>query len=221
MNNRTHLIITGSLLLANSGLAVANVFTTSDVFSSPAAATATEFAPGQPPPALHEQAEPVPAAGYPPPVPVAGEAPPSGATSSPSSSAPKASADQTKRIGKSVPGVPDLDHNPPKSEWHRKAAKTANNKGYRHYRKKRYRKAMVYWKRALKLRPAHTLARYNLACGYALIGKPENALRLLEQIKANADDERCWLCKKQLNHARGDNDLSSLRGNPRLVKILE
>ncbi len=119
----------------------------------------------------------------------------------------------------SVPGVPMVDHTPiPRDRWD--LAAEINSRGFKLYKKKRLTEAMEKWKQALRLAPGHTFARYNLACGYALTGDGDKAMCLLEHIKAHLHDPRCKRCARQMNRAKIDSDLDSLRNNSRFKKIL-
>ena len=111
------------------------------------------------------------------------------------------------------PGVVAVDLTPVPRNIYIQARNT-NNQGYRAYKKKDYTTAMSLWKTALRLRSSHTIARYNLACAYALTGNKDAALCLLRQIRANINDSRCHKCRKQIKHARTDSDLNGLRSDP-------
>lgn len=72
--------------------------------------------------------------------------------------------------------------------------------------------AFDMYRRVLKLDPENYLAHYNLACLYALQGRPELALESLEQaFKYGYDDEK---------HVREDADLKSLQGTAAFEKLL-
>ena len=120
----------------------------------------------------------------------------------------------------SIPGVPAIDLSDVSPSVAKRARK-ANTRGFRLYKKRNLRGAMAYWKNALRVHPGHILARYNLACGFALTGERHKAMCLLEEIKANLSDWRCKKCQKQINHARTDSDFNSLRGNPRFSRIIQ
>ena len=126
------------------------------------------------------------------------------------------------------PGVVEMDRSRVPRRTYNKARDT-NNKGYQAYKRWKkdrrrtsdFKAAMRLWKEALRLRPSHTIARYNLACGFAQAGDKEAALCLLRQIHAKLYDRRCFRCRRQINHARLDPDLDSLRGDPGLAAMLK
>jgi hypothetical protein len=93
-----------------------------------------------------------------------------------------------------------------------------NTGGYTRYSKKDYEKANGWFARALVADPANTFARYNLACNLALDGKSEEALWNLEQLlpAAKAGDPRA---KHYLTKAKSDEDLASVKKNPRFVTV--
>lgn len=78
---------------------------------------------------------------------------------------------------------------------------------------KRYMSAVKYFKAALKTKPNNYLAHYNLACAYALLGIKEKALEHLEKSVKNGYDDP--------DHMAGDEDLKSLRDDPRFKRLLD
>ncbi len=66
--------------------------------------------------------------------------------------------------------------------------------------------------RLVRLRPESPRAFYNLACSYALLGRPEDALGALERaLEYGFDDAQ---------HLARDDDLKSLRDDPRFAEII-
>ncbi|MEZ4473858.1 MAG: tetratricopeptide repeat protein [bacterium] len=68
---------------------------------------------------------------------------------------------------------------------------------------------------AVRLDPAYHLARYNLACMYALLGRDEDALDILAAFEAAG----CEDCRARVARAGTDPDWASLRDNPRFVRL--
>lgn len=78
--------------------------------------------------------------------------------------------------------------------------------------KGRYRDGLDIDKRLIELRPQDPVVRYNLACSYALLGKPDASLKTLRQaIEMGYRDFR---------YIREDRDLDAIRSDPRFNKIL-
>lgn len=67
-------------------------------------------------------------------------------------------------------------------------------------------------RRLVKLRPENATARYNLACSLALLGKEKAAFEALDLAVQLGYDDHDWMAK--------DEDLKSLRGNPRFLALL-
>jgi tetratricopeptide (TPR) repeat protein len=66
--------------------------------------------------------------------------------------------------------------------------------------------------RLVRLRPESPRAKYNLACSYALLGRPEEAFRALDAaIEYGFDDAE---------HLARDEDLNSLRDDPRFTELI-
>ena len=66
--------------------------------------------------------------------------------------------------------------------------------------------------RLVRLRPEWPRANYNLACSYALLGRPEEALRALSTaVEYGFDDAQ---------HLARDEDLKSLRDDPRFAELV-
>ena len=67
-------------------------------------------------------------------------------------------------------------------------------------------------KRLVGLRPHDPLAHYNLACSYALLRKPEQALKILRRAVE--------LGYRDFRYMREDRDLDSIRHDPRFRQLL-
>jgi tetratricopeptide (TPR) repeat protein len=78
--------------------------------------------------------------------------------------------------------------------------------------KGRYAEGLQVDKRLVQLRPADALAHYNLACSYALLKRPELALKTL----------RCAveLGYRDFRYMKEDRDLDSIRHDPRFRQLL-
>ena len=78
--------------------------------------------------------------------------------------------------------------------------------------KGRYAQGLQLDKRLISLRPTDPLAHYNLACSYALLKRPDHALRSLRcAVELGYRDFR-YMCE--------DRDLESIRSDPRFSKLL-
>lgn len=67
--------------------------------------------------------------------------------------------------------------------------------------------------RALAIDPDDVLTQYNVACFYALSGKAEEAIALLERLLPHANEEtRAWV--------RHDSDFAAIRDDPRFQQLL-
>lgn len=78
--------------------------------------------------------------------------------------------------------------------------------------KGRYAQGLVIDKRLVQLRPRDPLAHYNLACSYALLKRPDQALRTLRQA--------IELGYRDFRYMREDHDLDSIRQDPRFRQLL-
>jgi tetratricopeptide (TPR) repeat protein len=67
-------------------------------------------------------------------------------------------------------------------------------------------------KKLIQLRPTDSLAHYNLACSYALLKKPELALKTLRRAVE--------LGYRDFRYMREDRDLESIRHDPRFRQLL-
>ena len=78
--------------------------------------------------------------------------------------------------------------------------------------KGRYLQGLMIDKRLVQLRPKDPLAHYNLACSYALLNRPDQALRNLRlAIELGYHDFRFM---------REDRDLDSIRQDPRFRQLM-
>ena len=73
-------------------------------------------------------------------------------------------------------------------------------------------RAERWLQRALAIDPDDSVVLYNVACNYANIGNIELALDYLEQAIANGTVSASWM--------KNDEDLASLRGQPRYTALL-
>lgn len=78
--------------------------------------------------------------------------------------------------------------------------------------KGRYAEGMQIDKRLVKLRPSDPLIHYNLACSFALLRKPDLALKTLRRAVE--------LGYRDFRYMREDRDLDSIRQDPRFKQIL-
>jgi tetratricopeptide (TPR) repeat protein len=78
--------------------------------------------------------------------------------------------------------------------------------------KGRYAEGMQIDRRLVQLRPNDPLAHYNLACSYALLKRPEQALKTLRRAVE--------LGYRDFRYMRQDPDLDSIRPDPRFRQLL-
>jgi tetratricopeptide (TPR) repeat protein len=78
--------------------------------------------------------------------------------------------------------------------------------------KGRYAQGLQIDKRLIQLRPTDPLAHYNLACSYALLKRPEQALKTLRRAVE--------LGYRDFRYLREDRDLDSIRHDPRFRQLL-
>jgi tetratricopeptide (TPR) repeat protein len=78
--------------------------------------------------------------------------------------------------------------------------------------KGRYADGLELDKRLIQLRPNDALAHYNLACSYALLKKPDLALKTLRRAVE--------LGYRDFRYMRDDRDLESIRHDPRFRQLL-
>ena len=78
--------------------------------------------------------------------------------------------------------------------------------------KGRYAEGLQVDRRLVQLRPSDALAHYNLACSYALLKKPEQALKTLRRAVE--------LGYRDFRYMREDRDLDSIRHDPRFRQLL-
>jgi tetratricopeptide (TPR) repeat protein len=78
--------------------------------------------------------------------------------------------------------------------------------------KGRYADGLQIDKRLVQLRPTDPLAHYNLACSYALLRRPDQALKTLRRAVE--------LGYRDFRYMREDRDLDSIRHDPRFRQLL-
>jgi Flp pilus assembly protein TadD len=78
--------------------------------------------------------------------------------------------------------------------------------------KGRYAEGLQVDRRLVQLRPSDPLAHYNLACSYALLKRPEQALKTLRRAVE--------LGYRDFRYMREDRDLDSIRHDPRFRQLL-
>jgi tetratricopeptide (TPR) repeat protein len=93
------------------------------------------------------------------------------------------------------------------------AAAIAMDQGIRYLQIKRYDRAIAEFQKVLEAQPKNEVALYNLACAYALLGNADRAFEYLERaVEAGFTDAE---------HTEKDEDLTSLRKDPRFARILD
>ncbi len=78
--------------------------------------------------------------------------------------------------------------------------------------KGRFADGLVIDKRLVQLRPSDSLAHYNLACSYALLKRPEQALKTLRRA--------IELGYRDFRYMSEDHDLDAIRHDPRFQQML-
>lgn len=78
--------------------------------------------------------------------------------------------------------------------------------------KGRYSDGLEIDKKLIQLRPHDSLAHYNLACSYALLKKPDQALKTLRKAVE--------LGYRDFRYMREDRDLETVRHDPRFRQLL-
>jgi tetratricopeptide (TPR) repeat protein len=78
--------------------------------------------------------------------------------------------------------------------------------------KGRYAHGLQIDKRLIQLRPTDPLAHYNLACSYALLKRPDQALKTLRRAVE--------LGYRDFRYMREDRDLETVRHDPRFRQLL-
>lgn len=78
--------------------------------------------------------------------------------------------------------------------------------------KGRHAEGLQVDKRLVQLRPTDPLAHYNLACSYALLKRPEQALKSLRRAVE--------LGYRDFRYMKEDRDLDSIRHDPRFRQLL-
>jgi tetratricopeptide (TPR) repeat protein len=78
--------------------------------------------------------------------------------------------------------------------------------------KGRYTDGLQIDRRLVQLRPQDALAHYNLACSYALLKRPDQALKTLRKAVE--------LGYRDFRYMRDDHDLDSIRHDPRFRQLM-
>ena len=78
--------------------------------------------------------------------------------------------------------------------------------------KGRYAQGLQIDKRLVQIRPNDPLAHYNLACSYALLKRPDHAIKALRRAVE--------LGYRDFRYMREDRDLDSIRHDPRFRQLL-
>src|SRR2546421_4960977 len=78
--------------------------------------------------------------------------------------------------------------------------------------KGRFAQGLQIDKRLVQLRPNDALAQYNLACSYALLKRPDQALKSLRRAVE--------LGYRDFRYMREDHDLDSIRHDPRFRQLM-
>src|SRR6516162_5916557 len=78
--------------------------------------------------------------------------------------------------------------------------------------KGRFAEGLQIDRRLVQLRPADPLAHYNLACSYALLKRPEQAIKTLRRAVE--------LGYRDFRYMREDRDLDSIRHDPRFRQLI-
>lgn len=78
--------------------------------------------------------------------------------------------------------------------------------------RKRYAEGLQIDRRLVQLRPNDPLAHYNLACSYALLRRPEQAIKALRRAVE--------LGYRDFRYMREDRDLDAIRSDPRFRQLL-
>ena len=78
--------------------------------------------------------------------------------------------------------------------------------------KARFTEGLQVDKRLVQLRPSDALAHYNLACSYALLRRPDQAIKTLRRAVE--------LGYRDFRYMREDRDLDTIRHDPRFRQLL-
>ncbi len=89
-------------------------------------------------------------------------------------------------------------------------ARKYNKKGLKAYRRRKYRKAVSYFEKAMKADPNYLEAIYNAACNYALLRDSRAAVELLRDLKSRCGREPRVFLRK----AHRDRDFRYIRKDP-------
>ncbi len=97
----------------------------------------------------------------------------------------------------------------------KKQARRLVDKGLRLHKKKKMRKALALYEKAIKSDPNYLKAHYNAACASARLGDVSGAVELLKDIRSRKDRTS----RRLLLDARRDKDFKKIRGRPEFKKV--
>lgn len=93
-----------------------------------------------------------------------------------------------------------------------------NRRGLRAHAQGDFHQSARLFANAVMHDPSAAMPRFNLACASARLGATDQALWLLEELGSRASE--CEPCREALQRARTDEDLASVRSDPRFVSAV-
>ncbi len=97
------------------------------------------------------------------------------------------------------------------------AGSNANIMGLRYHKRRKFHLALAQYELAVAANPNQVYARYNAACAHAQLGQKQPSLELLKTIGAMGGH----IGRKQLTHARKDNDFIMLWRDLEFVRLTD